>query len=84
MARSKEQEMDAYRLDKMVMWDLREKMMNDMSANVMVNFVDQPVVPIKRCQSSTQITPFLLVQEEMLISNQARIVKQLHSPLGFF
>jgi hypothetical protein len=53
------QGMDAYRFDKMVVWYLGEKMVNDMSANVMVDFVDQPVIPIKCCQSSTQITPFL-------------------------
>ena len=76
-ARDKEQGMVAYRLDKIVMRDLREKMVNDMSANVMVYVVDQPVVPIKCCQSSAQIAPFLLVCKAMSIRNQTRTVKQL-------
>ena len=69
--------MVAYRLDKMVMRDLREKMMNDMRANVVVYVVDQTVVPIKCCQSSAQIAPFLLVCKAISIRNQTRIVKQL-------
>lgn len=44
----------------MVMWDLWEKMVNHVSADVMVDVVEPPVVPVKRCQASTQIAPFLV------------------------
>jgi hypothetical protein len=57
--------MASYRLNKMVMWDLWEKMMNDMGSNVMVYVVDPPVVPIKCCQSSAQIAPLLIEQKKM-------------------
>ena len=57
--------MASYRLNKMVMWDLWEKMMNDMGSNVMVYVVDPPVVPIKCCQSSSQIAPLLIEQKKM-------------------
>lgn len=57
--------MASYRLNKMVMWDLWEKMMNDMGSNVMMYVVDPPVVPIKCCQSSAQIAPLLIEQKKM-------------------
>ena len=43
----------------MVVWDLREKMMNDMSANVMVDVVDPPIVPVHGRQATTEVAPFL-------------------------
>jgi hypothetical protein len=43
------------------MRDLREKVMDDMSSNVMVDIVNQSIVPVERRQSSTQITPFLIM-----------------------
>jgi len=47
----------------MVMRDLGEKVVDDMSSNVMMDIVDQSIVPIERRQSSTQITPFLIEQK---------------------
>jgi hypothetical protein len=52
---------NSYRLNEMVMRDLREKVMDDMSSNVMVDIVNQSIVPVERRQSSTQITPFLIM-----------------------
>jgi hypothetical protein len=49
----------------MVMRDLREKVMDDMSSNIMMDVVDQSIVPIKRRQSSTEITPFLTEKKMM-------------------
>jgi hypothetical protein len=43
----------------MVMRDLREEVMDDMSSDVVMDVVDPSVVPVERRQSSTQITPFL-------------------------
>lgn len=43
----------------MVVWDLREEMVDDMSPNVMVDVVDPPVVPVERCQATPKIGPFL-------------------------
>jgi len=54
---------DSYRLNEMVMRDLGEKVVDDMSSNVMMDIVDQSIVPIERRQSSTQITPFLIEQK---------------------
>ena len=56
---------DSYRLNEMVMRDLGEKVVDDMSSNVMMDIVDQSIVPIERRQSSTQITPFLIEQKTM-------------------
>lgn len=44
----------------MVMRDLREKVVNHMSPNVVVDVVDPSVVPVERCQASPQIVPFLI------------------------
>jgi hypothetical protein len=49
-----------YRLDEMVMRDLREEVMDDMSSDVVMDVVDPSVVPVERRQSSTQITPLLI------------------------
>ena len=56
---------DSYRLNEMVMRDLGEKVVDDMSSNVMMDIVDQSIVPIERRQSSTKITPFLIEQKTM-------------------
>jgi hypothetical protein len=45
----------------MVMWDLREKMVHGMSPDVMVDVVEPSVVPVKRCQASTKVAPFLII-----------------------
>jgi hypothetical protein len=50
-----------YRFDEMVMWDLREKMVDDMSPDVMVDVVEPSVVPVKRCQASAKVAPFLII-----------------------
>jgi len=47
------------------MRDLGEKVVDDMSSNVMMDIVDQSIVPIERRQSSTKITPFLIEQKTM-------------------
>jgi hypothetical protein len=56
---------DSYSLNEMVMRDLREKVMDNMSSNIMMDVVDQSIVPIKRRQSSTEITPFLTEKKMM-------------------
>ena len=56
---------DSYRLNEMVMRDLGEKVVDDMSSNVMMDIVDQSIVPIESRQSSTKITPFLIEQKTM-------------------
>jgi len=48
-----------YCLYEMVMWDLREEMVDDMSPNVMVDVVDPSVVPVERRQATPKIGPFL-------------------------
>jgi len=52
---------NSYRLNEMVMRDLGEEVMDDMSSNVMMDIVDQSIVPVECRQSSTQITPFLII-----------------------
>jgi hypothetical protein len=44
----------------MVVWDLREKMVDHVSPNVVMDVVEPPVVPVKRCQASAQIAPCLV------------------------
>jgi hypothetical protein len=56
---------DSYSLNEMVMRDLREKVMDNMSSNIMMDVVDQSIVPIKCRQSSTEITPFLTEKKMM-------------------
>jgi hypothetical protein len=56
---------DSYSLNEMVMRDLREKVMDNMSSNIMMDVVDQSIVPIKGRQSSTEITPFLTEKKMM-------------------
>lgn len=36
----------------MIMWNLREKVMDDMGANVMVNVVDPTIVTIYGCKTT--------------------------------
>jgi hypothetical protein len=43
----------------MVMWDLREEMVDDMSPNVMVDVVDPSIVAVERRQATPKIGPFL-------------------------
>lgn len=43
----------------MIMRNLREKMMDDMGANVMVNVVHPTIVTIHGCKTTPQIIPFL-------------------------
>ena len=43
----------------MVMWDLREEMVDYMSPDVMVDVVDPSVVPVERRQATPKIGPFL-------------------------
>jgi hypothetical protein len=49
----------------MVMRDLREQVMDDMSSNIMMDVVDQSIIPIESRQSSTEITPFLTEKRTM-------------------
>lgn len=46
-------------LFQVVVWDLREEMMNDMGANIMVNFVEDAIVTVDRAQATTQVAPLL-------------------------
>lgn len=41
------------------MWYLREKMMNDMGSNVMVDVVDPSIVTIKCSKATPKVAPFL-------------------------
>lgn len=43
----------------MIVWDLGEKMMDDMSADVMMDVVEDPVIPVNCSQPSPKVTPFL-------------------------
>jgi hypothetical protein len=43
------------------MRNLGEKVVDDMGANVMVDVVDPPVVPIHRCQATAEVAPFLQI-----------------------
>lgn len=47
------------RLFQMVVGHLGEKVMQHMGANVMVNFVEDTVVPVDCGQAASQVTPFL-------------------------
>lgn len=48
----------------MIVWDLGEEMMYDMSSYVVVDVVDQPVIAVKSREPASQITPFLFYQEQ--------------------
>lgn len=37
----------------MIVWNLREEMMDDMGANVMVDVVNQSIVTINGCETSS-------------------------------
>ena len=43
----------------MVMWDLQEEMVDDMSPDVMVDVVDPSIVLVERHQATLKIGPFL-------------------------
>ncbi|RRT73342.1 hypothetical protein B296_00006504 [Ensete ventricosum] len=51
--------MDAHCFYEIVVWDLREEVVDDMSSDVVVDVVYPPVVSVDRRQSSTQIAPLL-------------------------
>jgi hypothetical protein len=60
----------------MVVRDLREKMVDHVSPDVVVDVVEPPVVPVKRGQASTQIAPCLVHTEAQSVS------QWLHTGLG--
>lgn len=43
------------------MGDLREEMVNDMGANVMVDTIEYTIITVYCCKPSSQVTPFLIV-----------------------
>jgi hypothetical protein len=52
----------------MVVRDLREKMVDHVSPDVVVDVVEPPVVPVKCGQASTQIAPCLVHTEAQSVS----------------
>ena len=49
----------AYSFDKMVVRDLREEVVDDMGADVVVDVVDPAVVPVHRREPAAQVAPLL-------------------------
>lgn len=43
----------------MIVWDLREEMMYNMGANIMVDVIKQSIITINRGKPSPEITPLL-------------------------
>lgn len=67
---------------KIVVWDLREKMMDDMSADVMVNFVENAIVAVQSCKASSQVAP-LLSPAHLVVENTHKLTRTAHSlPVG--
>lgn len=58
--------MDTDRFYEIVVWDLREEVVDDMSSDVMVDVVYPPVISVDRRQSSSQIGPFLRDGEKVV------------------
>jgi len=42
-----------------IVWYLREKVMNDMGSNVMVDVIDPSIVTINGCKATPKVAPFL-------------------------
>ncbi|RWW11832.1 hypothetical protein GW17_00024528 [Ensete ventricosum] len=59
--------MDAHCFYEIVVWDLREEVVDDMSSDVVVDVVYPPVVSVDRRQSSTQIAPLLRDGEKKVV-----------------
>ena len=55
-------------LYKVVVWNLGEQVMDDVCSNVMVNFVEDSEVAVKRGQTSPQVAPLLTSTPQMHVS----------------